>query len=536
VSDKKQALVPDAGAGSAVLVGLGIFLSRIAGLIRDRVFAHFFGNSDAADAFKAAFRIPNFLQNLFGEGTLSASFIPVYARLLAEKRDKEAGQLAGAVAALLSLLISVIVLVGVYATPVLISVIAPGFEGGKRDMTIQLVRILFPGAGLLVLSAWCLGILNSHRRFFVSYSAPIIWNVVMIASLILFGPRLEQFPLTVVYAWASVLGSALQFLVQLPQVVRLARPLYFSINTKMLQVRTVLKNFVPVFFGRGVTQISAYIDSSIASLLPTGALSGLGYAQTLYLLPLSLFGMSVSAAELPSMSSAIGDQHEIAEYLQSRLKSGLKRIAFFIIPSAVAFLALGDVIVAAIYQTGRFGHDDVFYVWMILLGYGFGLLAATLSRLYSSAYYALRDTRTPFRYAVVRVVCSAVLGCLLALLVPPQLGIEQRWGVIGLTLAAGLASWIEFYFLRRRLNGRIGATGIATAWSGRVLVAALVSAATGHALKFFVHSWHPILQAAAVLSGFALTYQVLTTWLRVSELDVVTRFTKKISRRRDGNS
>jgi putative peptidoglycan lipid II flippase len=209
-----------------------------------------------------------------------------------------------------------------------------------------------------------------------------------------------------VYAWASVLGSALQFLVQLPQVVRLARPLYLSLNTKMQQVRTVLKNFVPVFFGRGVTQISAYIDSSIASLLPTGALSGLGYAQTLYLLPLSLFGMSVSAAELPTMSSAIGDQYEIAEYLQGRLRGGLKRIAFFIIPSAVAFLALGDVIVAAIYQTGRFGPADVFYVWMILLGYGFGLLAATLSRLYSSAYYALRDTRTPFRCGARCLQCA----------------------------------------------------------------------------------------------------------------------------------
>ncbi len=528
----KRTPATDSGAGSALLVGMGIFLSRIAGLIRDRVFAHFFGNSDAADAFKAAFRIPNFLQNLFGEGTLSASFIPVYARLLAEKRDKEAGQLAGAVASLLSVLVSVLVLAGIYATPLLLSVIAPGFAGVKREMTIKLVRILFPGAGLLVLSAWCLGVLNSHRRFFVSYSAPIIWNVVMIAGLLLWGPRLEQFPLTVIYAWASVVGSALQFLVQWPQVIRLARPLYFNLNIRMQQVRTVLKNFVPVFFGRGVTQISAYIDSSIASFLPTGALSGLGYAQTLYLLPLSLFGMSVSAAELPGMSSALGDHQEIARYLQDRLATGLKRIAYFIIPSAAGFLALGDVIVAAIYQTGRFGDNDVFYVWMILLGYGFGLLAATLSRLYSSAYYALRDTRTPFRYAVVRVSCSALVGCVLALWVPPWLGVEPRWGVIGLTLAAGLASWIEFYFLRRQLNLRIGSTGIALAWSGRVLLAACLAAAAGFFLKHLALPWHPIMRAAAVLSGFALLYLLLTAWFRVSELQVFTRYVKKIAERR----
>ncbi|HYL81650.1 MAG TPA: lipid II flippase MurJ, partial [Candidatus Acidoferrum sp.] len=161
---------------SAFLVGAGILSSRLAGLIRERVFAHFFGNSDAADAFRAAFRIPNFLQNLFGEGVLSASFIPVYAGLLAHKNRKEAGEVAGAIAAILGLVVSLLVLLGVSAAPYLIAAIAPGFEGDKRELCIQLVRIFFPGAGLLVLSAWCLGILNSHRHFLLSYTAPVLWN------------------------------------------------------------------------------------------------------------------------------------------------------------------------------------------------------------------------------------------------------------------------------------------------------------------------------------------------------------------------
>ena len=178
----------------AFLVAAGIFLSRIAGLIRERVFAHYFGNSDAADAFKAAFRIPNFLQNLFGEGVLSASFIPVYAGLLAREDDEEARRTAGAVASLLALTTSILVLIGVLATPYLIDAIAPGFHGEKRELTIRLVRILFPGAGLLVFSAWCLGILNSHRRFFLSYTAPVIWNVAMIATLWGFGGALRAIP------------------------------------------------------------------------------------------------------------------------------------------------------------------------------------------------------------------------------------------------------------------------------------------------------------------------------------------------------
>jgi putative peptidoglycan lipid II flippase len=198
----------------AFLVGAGIFLSRIAGLIRERIFAHYFGNSDAADAFKAAFRIPNFLSNLFGEGVLSASFIPVYAGLLARKDDEEARRTAGAVASLLALTTSLLVPIGVLATPYLIDAIAPGFHGEKRELTIRLVRILFPGAGLLVFSAWCLGILNSHRKFFLSYTAPVIWNMAMIATLWGFGGKYGQYPLAAIVAWGSVVGSALQVLVQ----------------------------------------------------------------------------------------------------------------------------------------------------------------------------------------------------------------------------------------------------------------------------------------------------------------------------------
>src|ERR1700682_1972225 len=318
---------------SSFLVAAGILLSRIAGLIRDRVFAHYFGNSDAADAFKAAFRIPNALSNLFGEGVLSASFIPVYAGLLARNDDEEARRTAGAVAGLLALVTSVLVLIGVFATPYLIDAIAPGFHGEKRELTIRLVRILFPGAGLLVASAWCLGVLNSHRRFFLSYTAPVLWNVAMIAGMVAFGAGRTQNSLVVVTAWASVVGSALQVLVQLPVVLRLLGGLKLSFAHQSEHVRTVIRNFVPVFMSRGVVQISAYVDAFLASWLPTGAVAALAYAQTLYTLPVSLFGMSVSAAELPMMSGVLGDATQMAEILRARLNAGLRQITFLVVPS-----------------------------------------------------------------------------------------------------------------------------------------------------------------------------------------------------------
>jgi putative peptidoglycan lipid II flippase len=502
----------------AFFVAAGILLSRLAGLVRLRVFAYYFGlQSDAADAFNAAFRIPNFLQNLFGEGALSASFIPVYAALVAKGERTGADRVAGAVGALLAAVVAVLVLAGVLATPILIAVIAPGFTGEKRALTIAIVRILFPGAGLLVLSAWCLGVLNSHHRFLLSYAAPVTWNAAMIATLVMFGSRDSLPRLAVLLAWGSVVGSALQFAVQLPTVLRVAPDVRLAFDIASDHVRTVVRNFVPVFFSRGVVQVSAYIDALLASLLPTGAVTGLSNAQLLYTLPVSLFGMSVAAAELPAMSGAAEIDATGAEAVRGRLDAGLRQIAFFVVPSAVAFLALGDVIAAALLQTGRFRHEDAVYVWGILAGSAVGLLASTLGRLYSSTYYALRDTRTPLRYALVRVVLTTVLGYVCAIPLPRALGVPAVWGAAGLTASAGVAGWVEMLMLRHTLNARIGRTGLPSGYVARLWVAAVASAAVGWAVKITLPPLHPAIAAVAILGAFAVTFAGGTLALRVPE-------------------
>src|SRR5262249_39761314 len=430
-----------------------------------RVFSHYFGlRDDAADAFTAAFRIPNVLQNLFGEGALSGSFIPVYAALLARGDRREADRVAGAVAALLALIVAVFVLAGVATTPLLTTAIAPGFHGAKRELTIQIVRILFPGAGLFAVSAWCLGVLNSHGRFLLSYASSVMWNVAMIVTLVMFGATARLPELAVILAWGSVVGAALQFLVQVPVVWLVAPDVRLSFDTASEHVRTIGRNFVPVLFSRGVVQVSAYIDSLIASLLGTGAVTGLRNASTLYTLPVSLFGMSVSAAELPAMSAVASGDAAALDAVRLRLDDGLRRIAYFVVPSAMAFLALGDVIVGALFQTGRFERTDSVFVWGILAGSAVGLLASTLGRLYSSTYYALRDTKTPLRYAILRVVLTSILGVLFALPLPRLLGIDLKWGAAGLTASAGIAGWVEFLMLRRTLNKRIGKTALPSSY------------------------------------------------------------------------
>jgi putative peptidoglycan lipid II flippase len=508
---------------SAFFVAIGILCSRLAGLVRQRVFSHYFGlRNDAADAFTAAFRIPNVLQNLFGEGALSASFVPVYASLLAKGDRRLADRVAGAVGSALALIVSALVLVGVGATPLLIDAIAPGFRGDKRALTITLVRILFPGAGLFAVSAWCLGVLNSHRRFLLSYASPVMWNAAMIATLVMFGPSSALPRLAMILAWGSVVGAALQFLVQVPVVWRVAPGLRFALDTASEHVRTVARNFGPVLFSRGVVQVSAYIDALLASLLGTGAVTGLQNAQTLYTLPVSLFGMSVSAVELTAMSGLVGGE-AAAELLRPRLDAGLRQIAFFVVPSALAFLALGDVIAAALFQTGRFDRSDSLYVWGILAGSAVGLLASTLGRLYSSTYYALRDTRTPLRYAVVRVVLTTALGYLFAIPLPRWLGIDQSWGAAGLTASAGIAGWVEMLLLRSSLNARIGRTGLAAAYAAKLWTAAIAGAVVAWGIKLALPELHPVLAAAALLGPYGLVFIASAVVLRVPEAAMLVR-------------
>src|ERR1700736_2819856 len=381
-------------ARPAVLVASGIMLSRFAGLIRERALAHFLGTLPAADAFRAALRIPNFLQNLFGEGVLSASFIPVYSRLLATSDEKDADHVASVVGSLLALLTSVLVILGILCTPLLIDVIAPGFTGETRQLTIRLVQILFPGVGALVMSAWCLGILNSHGRFFLSYTAPVAWNLCIIAGLLIFRNTNSLSQLVIYVGWSSVVGSLAQLLVQVPTVLSVTNRLHFSLKLASPPVQSVLHNFVPVFISRGVVQLSAYLDSVLASLLPSGSVALLGYAQNIGLLPISLFGMSISAAELPAMSRALaGDEQQVCSELTTRLTAALRRMAFLVIPAAMSFFAFGDTLAGLLYQSGRFTRTDTIYVWALLIGSGIGLGESTSGRLCSSAFFALRDTR-----------------------------------------------------------------------------------------------------------------------------------------------
>ncbi|MBK9033820.1 MAG: murein biosynthesis integral membrane protein MurJ [Myxococcales bacterium] len=511
--------------GGALAVGLGIFLSRVAGLVRERVLAYYLGLGDAAGAFRAAMRIPNMLQNLLGEGVLSASFIPVYARLRAEGKDDDAERMARAVGTLLTLVATAVTLVGVLASPVLVDLVAPGFHGATRALTVRLVQIMFPGVALLVLSAWCLGVQNSHGKFFLSYVSPVVWNAMVIAAVVVAAQRWagRGDDLAVAAAWGAVVGAAAQLAVQLPTVWRLLGSLRPTIARGDPGVRATWRAFVPVFIGRGSVQISSYLDQILASYLGPAMVAGMSAAQTLYVLPVSLFGMAVSAAELPAMARATGDADAIAAALRGRLRSALRRVVFLVVPSAVAFVALGDVIVGLVFQSGRFDAGDTHAVWIILAGSALGLSAGTQGRLLSSAFYALGDTKTPLRAALVRVAITFVAGWAFALPLRHHFGYSAVWGAFGLTASAGGAAWIEYELLRRWLARRIGHVPVPVA----LILGAVGAAVVAGALTWMVlHALAPrgvLVSAAVALPLYGVLYLWPMVAFRVPEVSALTR-------------
>jgi putative peptidoglycan lipid II flippase len=509
---------PRRSRGGALAVGAGIFLSRIAGLVRERATAHYLGNSVANGVFRAALRIPNFLQNLLGEGVLSGSFIPVYAQLRAQGRHEEASLVARAVGTLLALVASLIALIGIVAAEPLTDILVPGYDAELRELTVSIVRILFPGTAVLVMSAWCLGVLNSHGKFFLSYVSPVLWNIAMIVTAIVAGRELYGFDdkIAIWLGWGAVIGSAAQFLVQLPVVLRLLRSARPSLAINHEGVRSTVRNFVPIFIGRGSVQISAFIDVMLASFLGPVIVSAMGYAQILYVLPVSLFGMAVSAAELPAMSSATGDDAARAEHLHKRLRGALRNVVFLVVPSAIAFATIGNSIVALLFKTGRFTAQDTEIVWLILAGSAIGLVPATQTRLFGSAFYALHEPKWPLRAALVRVAISAIAGYVVALPLRHALGYSPAWGAFGLTTASAFAGWVEFFLLHRWLGKRIGAVALPTQLLLGAIGAALVAGALGYAAGVYVHLF-------AAIPVFGVVYLAIMAVARVPETTAITR-------------
>ena len=537
--DRNDASNRPGGRGSSA-VAAGIALSRLSGLLRESLLRSVLALGPAADAFAAALRIPNLLQNLLGEGSLSASFIPVYSRLLGEGRDDEAGRVAGAVAGLLAALAGGLVVVSILAARPLAVLLAPGFEGRRLDLTVDLLRITTGGLGLLVLSAWCLGVLNSHGRFFLPYVAPVLWNAaqVMVLAVAAFGdwsPRGAAIAL----AWGLVAGGALQFGVQAVAVWRLAPDLRPSFGRGNAAVADVRRRFGPAVLGRGVLQLSGYLDLVLASLLVTGAVAGLLSAQMLYALPVALFATSVAVAELPEMS-------RLASGLADRALAARRRTAFFVAFCTVAYLVLGESIVGALFGWGAFDADDTRAVALVLAAYSLGLPAVASSKIFQNTLYAVGDTSGPARIAAARVGLAAVVGIALmfpldriaahggALLTldgvgwfgPLNAGIrtgspDPHLGAVGLALGSACAAWLELALLSRRCRRSVDGTSGPTAVMSRLAPATGAAVVVALGVRWATDGLPAIAAAPIGLAVAGCTYVLVASATGVDEANLV---------------
>jgi len=555
---------PSAGDSAAGAVAAGILSSRILGLLRERTVAYFFGIGAHADVLQVAFKSPNLLQNLLGEGTVSAAFIPIYSRMIEAERYEAAGRFAGAIFGLLLATAGGVALLGIVLAEPIVGLLAPGFIGdayaipealqwlveerpgdsavNRFDLTVQAVRVIFPMAGVLVLSAWALGVLNSHRRFFIPYVAPALWNVAIIAFL--FGgaywatgtpwapDTLAPDTLTQLLMTACVgalAGGALQFGVQLPFVARQMPGFEFSFSTRVEGVGEAIDAFGPVVASRGVAQLSAYLDLFLASFLAVGALSSLRYAQLLYMLPVSLFGMSVAASELPELSRLT--EEKVAAFTD-RLRRSMRQIAFLTAPTVVGYLAFGILLVGALLQTGQFQAGGTWLVTIVLGGYALGILATTFSRLLQNAFYAIGDTKTPAWIAVTRVTVSTVVAVptmfwldtvSLERVVGPLPGEPLFLGALGLSLGATVGAWVEVWRLRRALRAPMPGATLPVGPLLRMTALALAALPPAAALWWLLPAWDVLLVAPLVTGAYAAVYLGAAALFGLDELAAWTR-------------
>jgi putative peptidoglycan lipid II flippase len=522
LDDKPGEPKPGEGADvarSAAMVNAGIILARAVGLLRQRVQAYFFGTSIIADVLTAAFRVGNITQNLLGEGTLSASFIPVYAKLRASGKTREATHFALACLGLLLAVVTGASALGALGAPWLTWVIVPGFDADKLGNTVRVVRIVFPMTGVLVLSAWALGVLNSHRRFFLPYAAPVIWSLAQIAGLFLFGEVFGYHgeALALALGWSAFVGAGLQLAVLLPAARSLLGALMPRFDHRDPNVREAARRLPGVLLGRGVIQISGLLDLLLVSFLGAGAQSAFGYAQSIYLLPMSLLGTGEAAASLPEMAgdTVEADLERRNAMLRARLGASLGRLVVVTIPASALLLAMPAEIIRAVFENGKFDAAATARVEPLLFAYAFALLANASGRVLTTTFYALGDTRTPARYALLRVVAST--GLSLALMRPLD--------VLGVVLGAVVAAWVETIALALKLRGQLGGLGLTGLPLARSILLAVLAVGPSFALRHLGPAWlvGSRIAAGALVALFGIVFSVAAPLLGLFDVRALLR-------------
>ena len=425
---------------STAVVGSMTMISRVLGLVRDRVIAQMFGAGLGADAFLVAFKIPNFLRRLFAEGAFSQAFVPILSEYRSQKPQEETHNLINSVAGTLALVLSIITVVGVLAAPVLISIFAPGFIDNeeKFDLTVSLLRITFPYILFISLTALAGGVLNTFKHFAGPAFTPVFLNISIIGAAIWLAPHLDQ-PVTAL-AWGVFFGGIVQLLFQFPFLMKLKlfpRP---SLNRTDEGVRRILRLMGPAIFGVSVSQINLLLDTLIASFLITGSVSWLYFADRLLEFPLGVFGIALGVVILPSLSEKHAQGSK--EHFSKMLDWAMRLVLIIALPATIGLALLAAPMLSTLFQYGEFSAHDVELSSKALMAYSFGLLGFTLIKILAPGYYSRQNTKTPVRIGIIAMVSNMVLNVILVFPLAHA----------GLALATSLSAFINAGLLYRGLR------------------------------------------------------------------------------------
>lgn len=477
-------------ASAASIVSIATLCSRILGFVRDMAIAWLFGAGMMADAFFVAFRIPSTLRELLGEGALSAAFIPAFTRAKSRGGRDAAWDLASAVMGTLMLVLAGVTLLGVILAPAIVHVLAPGFAEvpGKLALTIQLLRVMFPYIFLVGLAALFMAILNSLGHFLSPALSPTVLNIAMIAAILLAAPGSSNpaLPLAV----AVVVGGVGQLAIQVPSAISRGWRLKLRVAPRDPRVQEIARLMTPGVAGLAVTQVNVFVGTLLASFLAEGSVAALTYAFRLVQFPIGVIGVAIATGALPVMATfaakdAMGDMKEA---LQSSL-----RFAFFLTLPAMVGLAMFRLpILYILFERGAFTRPVTLLTADILMGYTVGLCFYVGNRILAPAFYAMHDTWTPVRTAMMAVGVNIAASILLM----------QSIGATGLALATAIASASNFLLLFTQLRRRIGLLGGRRMLVGaaRVAVACLPMAAWG----ILSQVWWDVLTVRGTASKVAL--------------------------------
>lgn len=433
-------------AKTSVVSGMTL-LSRILGLVRDVVFARFFGASLVMDAFLVANRIPNMLRRFFAEGAFSQGFVPVMARYRERHDHEEAREFVDAVAGTFGLILFLVTLAGVVAAPLLVAIVAPGFIGddGRFDLATLMLRFTFPYLFFVSLTAFAGGILNTYGRFGVPAFTPVILNVVLIAGAVWLAPQLEEPGMALAYA--VFVAGLCQLLFQVPFLMRihaLPRPKWALGHEG---VRRVGQLMLPAIFGSSVAQINVLLGGIIASMLGVGKISLLYYSDRLMEFPLGLFGIALATVTLPYLSrQAANESHD--EFADT-LDWSMKLVLLIAVPAAVGLIILAEPLVTTIFYGGVFTGDDVRMTALALQAFAVGLIGFSYVKILAPAYFAREDTRTPVRIGLIALAVNFVLSVSLAWYLT-RIGFAGSHA--GLALAISVAALLNALLLYRGLR------------------------------------------------------------------------------------